>query len=133
LASGAGRDETTGRTNGRRSNRSGQERTLIAYDEPDLHLHPALLVRVLGLFETLSRREPVVLATQSDRLLDALDDPLQSVVLSRLVQEDPTSVPETKLIRPNRDALERWTRRYRGLGSLRSEGFEDLVMTEAER
>ena len=45
-----------------------------AFDEPDLHLHPGCS-RVLGMFETMARDCPVILATHSDRLLDGLSDP----------------------------------------------------------
>jgi len=48
---------------------------LVAFDEPETHMHPALLRRVVGLFESISRERTVLLATQSDTLLDALEDP----------------------------------------------------------
>lgn len=48
------------------------KRSLLAFDEPELHLHPDLVVRMVGLFEAIADSGPVVLATHSDRLLDAL-------------------------------------------------------------
>ncbi|MBN2495079.1 MAG: ATP-binding protein [Deltaproteobacteria bacterium] len=105
--------------------RAGRDRSLLAFDEPDLHLHPHLLARVLGFFETLSRSHPVILASHSDRLLDQLDDPVQSAVLCDLDEEH-----HTRLLRPNRQAYEKWIERYRGLGDIRAEGHEESVMTE---
>ncbi|HEY4118253.1 MAG TPA: AAA family ATPase [Byssovorax sp.] len=112
--------------------RLGPPRSLLAFDEPELHLHPRLLVRVLGLFESLARKGPVVLATQSDRLLDALSDPVASAVLCRVSSDGgPSPRWATELARPNAEALAKWLERYRGLGELRGVGAEDLVMTEA--
>ncbi len=101
-------------------------RTLLAFDEPEAHLHPHLLARVLGLFEVMAEKHPVILATHSDRLLDALADPAQSVVLCELNRKR-----ETELRRPSRAALARWLERYRGIGDLRSEGYEAHVFEES--
>lgn len=101
------------------------ERTLLAFDEPEAHLHPHLLARVLGLFEVMAEKHPVVLATHSDRLLDALENPAASVVLCELNDRR-----ETHLRRPSREALARWLERYRGIGDLRSEGYEAHVFEE---
>jgi predicted ATPase len=106
--------------------RLGRERTLLAFDEPEAHLHPHLLARVLGLFEVMAEKHPVILATHSDRLLDALADPAASVVLCELNEKR-----ETVLRRPSREALARWLERYRGIGDLRSEGYEAHVFEES--
>jgi predicted ATPase len=98
--------------------------SLLAFDEPDLHLHPHLLLRVLDFMDALSRTFPVVLATHSDRLLDGLPDPASAAVLCEL---DHTRA--TRLLRPDPDALRAWLERYRGIGSLRSEGYESAIMT----
>ena len=52
-----------------------QPAALLAFDEPELHLHPHLLMRVLDLLESLSQTSPVLIATHSDRLLDGLSRP----------------------------------------------------------
>jgi predicted ATPase len=97
-------------------------RSVLAFDEPELHLHPALLARVVWMLEDASRTAPVILATHSDRLLDALNDPAGSVVLCEL---DETG--SVQLRRPAQDRLEDWLRDYRGLGALRAEGYESHV------
>lgn len=98
-------------------------RSLLVFDEPELHLHPDLLVRVVGLFEEIASRCPVILATHSDRLLDALRDPGSSVVVCELDRDR-----STRLRRPDRDELARWLAEYGGYGSLRSAGLEPMVI-----
>jgi len=103
----------------------GKEQSFIAFDEPESHLHPELLVRVVWLLEELSRSCPVVISTHSDRLLDALSAPEQSVVLCELDERR-----AARLLRPDKEALAKWLERYRGLGDLRAGGYEAHVLTE---
>jgi predicted ATPase len=99
-----------------------RERSLLAFDEPESHLHPELLARVVWMLEEVAEQCPVVLATHSDRLLDALDDPSESVVLCSLDADR-----ATVLRRPDSGRLAEWLEDYRGLGSLRAEGYEAYV------
>ncbi len=103
--------------------RLNQGKSLIAFDEPDLHLHPALMIRVVGLFETLSEHVPVLLATQSDRLLDCLSRPAESVLVC---ESDEQSALTLHRLDPT--ALARWLERFRGVGSLRAEGHLGSVL-----
>lgn len=107
--------------------RAPSSRSLLAFDEPELHLHPGLLVRVLSMFETVAATCPVVLATHSDRLLDALQDPAKSVVLCDLDEKR-----ATRLLRPNKAMLTKWLTKYRGLGDIRSTGLQDAVIPRPE-
>lgn len=102
-------------------------RTLLAFDEPDLHLHPLLLMRALDLFEELAEDAPVLVATHSDRMLDGLSEPVRSVVLCQLDEQR-----KTRFLRPDEEALERWLKRYRGFGDIRAAGHESSVMTNEE-
>ncbi|MBN2498312.1 MAG: AAA family ATPase [Deltaproteobacteria bacterium] len=104
-----------------------KRRSLLVFDEPDLHLHPHLLRRVVGFFETAAQSQPVLIATQSDQLLDALASPARTVHICRLDDQR-----RTRLYRPDASALERWLERYRGIGELRSQWYEDLVLGEEE-
>jgi predicted ATPase len=97
-------------------------RAVLGFDEPELHLHPALLTRVVWMLEEAAERAPVILATHSDRLLDGLSDPLHSVVLCELDEHR-----STRLRRPNPEALADWLEDYRGIGSIRAEGYEPYV------
>jgi predicted ATPase len=101
------------------------KRSVLVFDEPEVHLHPALLARVLFMFEDAAKRTPVVLSTHSDRLLDALEDPAGTVVLCELDERG-----ATRLRRPVRNELDDWLRDYRGLGSIRTEGYEQHVFGE---
>jgi predicted ATPase len=102
---------------------------LVAFDEPDLHLHPALIYRVADLAEEMSRQRTVVMTTHSDRLLDALSDPADSVILFERAQGFRTAA-----LRPNKEQLAHWLSRYSGLGSARAEGYGSVIVTEsAER
>jgi predicted ATPase len=107
--------------------RLNTKKSLIAFDEPETHLHPELLQRVLGFFESMAVDRPVLLATHSDRLLDGLSDPARSVVLCELDERR-----ATKLIRPDPDALRDWLSDYRGLGDVRGAGHARSVLTRRE-
>lgn len=100
---------------------------LLAFDEPELHLHPELLARIVGQFEDIATKHPVLLATHSDRLLDALTDPAGSVVLCELDAQG-----HTRLLRPDGEALAKWLDDFRGLGDVRAEGFESSVFVAEE-
>jgi predicted ATPase len=100
----------------------GKDHSFLAFDEPESHMHPELLVRIVWLLEELAESCPVVLSTHSDRLLDALSAPAKSVVLCEL-----DASRSTQLYRPAPEALEKWLTRYRGLGELRS--FKCIVDT----
>jgi hypothetical protein len=97
--------------------RLDEGRTLLAFDEPELHLHPALLMRVLAMLETSARKHPVVLATHSDRLLDGLSDPARQTAVCALDEHGATCIE-----RLDADRLGRWLEDYRGLGELRADG-----------
>jgi predicted ATPase len=103
----------------------GGQRGFLAFDEPETHLHPGLLVRVTWLLEELARSCPVIIATHSDRLLDALSEPASSVVLCELDEHR-----STRFLRPAPEALAAWLEKYRGIGALREEGYERHVLTE---
>lgn len=98
---------------------------LVAFDEPELHLHPGLVARAVDLFESMSRSGPVVLATHSDHALDALQDPAKSVVVCELDRER-----RTQLRRPEAGALSDWMKSYSGYGAIRTAGHEESILRE---
>lgn len=106
---------------------SGQQ-TLLAFDEPETHLHPALLRRVMDFLESLAQSRAVLVATHSDALLDGLTDPARAAVLCDLDEQ----ARSTQLIRPDPEALGRWLTRYRGIGDLRAAGHEASVFAREE-
>jgi predicted ATPase len=92
-------------------------RSLLAFDEPEHHLHPGLLTRVVQLLELASKKYPVVIATHSDRLLDCLPDPAAAV---RVCELDPRQ--RTSLAQLDSELLDKWLQRYSGLGQIRAQG-----------
>lgn len=97
-------------------------RSLLVLDEPDLHLHPGAVGQLVALLEECSARQPVVIATHSDRVLDGLSEPARSTILCELDEQR-----RLQLRRPDRTQLDRWLQEYRGLGQLRAEGYDRLV------
>ena len=107
--------------------RLNTQKSLIVFDEPDTHLHPELLMRVLDLFEAMAEKQPILLATHSDRLLDGLSDPAHSVVVCELDEKR-----ATRLRRLDKVALTDWLADYRGIGDIRSAGHIASVLAQSE-
>jgi predicted ATPase len=105
------------------------DRSLLVFDEPDLHLHPQLVTRVLHLLEEESESTTVLLATQSDRLLDALSDPVQSTRVCELSGKERVTVVREL----DKEALDDWLQDYRGLGDLRAAGYLDAALGQADK
>lgn len=104
-------------------------RPILAFDEPELHLHPALLVRATELLTLVSQEHPVIIATHSRRILDALgENAADAAVLCEYVQEQ----GETRLRRFDRAALRDWLEEYDGLGKILDAGYERHVLSPPE-
>jgi predicted ATPase len=88
---------------------------LIGFDEPEMHLHPDLLYRVVGLIEQASASGQIIVATHSDAFLSYLSDPTPVV----LVNNGPQG---TTLNRPPEADLREWLKDYT-LGQLREDGY----------
>ena len=80
--------------------------TLVAIDEPEAHLHPDALMRLVGAARSLSERQPILLTTQSDTLIGLLDDTPESVVVAQ--RED----DEARLVRPGPEELREWLKTF---------------------
>jgi len=106
----------------------GKGNGLMCFDEPESHLHPALLVRQVWELEKMGKLSPVLVSTHSDRFLDALTDPAASVVLCELDEQRAVT-----LLRPDPQKLESWLERYRGIGQIRSEGYESHIFRSADK
>lgn len=85
---------------------------LIAFDEPDVHLHPSALRRLVGLLEETSSRATVVFTTHSSRVLDELEEPERSLVICEPTEEG-TSVREL-----DPDQARAWLEVYDGPSAL---------------
>jgi predicted ATPase len=92
---------------------------LIAFDEPDAHLHPSALRRLVGLLEEASSRATVVFTTHSSRVLDELEEPERSLVIC-----EPTDVGTTvRELEP--EQARAWLDAYDGPSTLRERGLLD--------
>lgn len=106
--------------------RLSPQRSLVAFDEPELHLHPALVARITQFFEDMSVQTPVLLATHSDSLLDSLSQPEDAVRVCELLQANRS----TSVRKLDANALATWLRTYRGVGHVRSDGFLPQVIQD---
>jgi len=92
----------------------------IAFDNPDAHLHPSAMRRLVYLLEKASERTAVFVATHSDRFLDFLSDPGGSL---RVCEPKDGGVTVQSL---NREALDEWRKDY-SLAELRGRGHLDTA------
>lgn len=97
--------------------------SLIAIDEPELHLHPGLIGRVIALFAELPCT--VVFSTHSDRVLDVIDDPASAV---RVLQIEQGSASVSVL---DPAELPGWLEDFGGLGELRASGYLPRVLADS--
>jgi predicted ATPase len=93
------------------------EGVMLAFDEPEVHLHPSLLLRVTArLVETAGARR-VVVATHSDALLDALDEGAVDAIRVMKFEKDAGSI----FAPLDPTGLAEWRREYT-FGALRAMG-----------
>jgi predicted ATPase len=102
--------------------RLSSRRSLLAVDEPELHLHPSLLGRVVSLLANLDGGAPVVISTHSDRVLELLDDPAGTVRICSL--EGSRAV----VSRIDAKELPPWLEQFGDLGQLRASGYLPRVL-----
>lgn len=98
---------------------SGDGSSCLALDEPDLHLHPSLLARVVENMEDCAERRTLVVATHSERLLDFLSDPILSI---HVVDQDHEG--GTRATRLDEASLRAWMQDYK-VSQLRHMGLLD--------
>ena len=106
---------------------AGEKRSLLAIDEPELHLHPALFARLVSIAETTADKTHVILATHSRGILDALKDPAKQAVLCEL-----NHLGQTELKRVNAKSLNIWLENYSGFGELIASGYASEIFEPTE-
>jgi predicted ATPase len=79
---------------------------LIAVDEPEQHLHPDALRRLVGAARALSDRQPILFTTQSDALIGLLDESPETVVVASRGAEG------VLLVRPDAAQLHEWLKNF---------------------
>lgn len=95
----------------------------LGLDEPDAHLHPSALRRLMALAHAPAGVRTLVIATHSDRLLDFLREPARSI---RLIDPTPTGAQIRTL---DAAALAAWRETY-SLADMRSHGLLDQSNTQ---
>jgi predicted ATPase len=80
---------------------------LLAFDEPERSLHPHALRRLVKVIESRAERTPVIVATHSDRLLDYLEEPAETLRITRF-----SSSRGVTLERLDPGLMEAWLRDY---------------------
>lgn len=98
--------------------------TAIVLDEPDCHLHPSAIRRLMSIAHRAASRCPVLIVTHSDRALRYLSDPLRSIRICR-VENGRASVGML-----DKERLETWLAEYRA-DDLREKGFLDVENSES--
>ena len=99
---------------------------LLVVDEPEMHMHPALLAQLVDMLTHLDGAGPIVLATHSDAVLDMLDDAAAAVRVCRLVGR------KTEVEGLDKTELARWLERYGTVGALRGAGYLDRVTSRSD-
>lgn len=102
--------------------------SVIAFDEPETHLHPQLHARVAQFFARLSESTTVVLATHSRRILDALDRPTASVRVMDVVAGSSPAVASLRCV--DAQALDAWLKEYDGLGAVLDAGLGSTILAD---
>lgn len=101
--------------------------SIVAFDEPEAHLHPRLQDRAAQFFGRLAEHCPVLIATHSRRILDELDDPVGSVRVCSV-----SGSPAATVVRElESTALAEWMKEYDGLGEVLDAGYGAFVVREA--
>ena len=94
------------------------QRAALALDEPDAHLHPSALRRLLALAHEPHEGRCLIIVTHSNTLLDELREPVQSI---RIVETTPQGA---RIRRLDAGSLEAWRTEY-ALSELRQTGLLD--------
>ena len=94
------------------------QRAVLALDEPDAHLHPSAVRRLLALAHEKHGHRPLLMVTHSNALLDELRDPAASI---RIVEPTKAGARIRKL---DAEALRAWRAEY-ALSEMRRTGLLD--------
>ncbi len=94
--------------------------SLIAIEEPERNLHPAVLKQIGDLLERLAERTQVIVTTHSSQLLDSFDPVNLGKRLEILLLSNPpgqgTQVMSLHQVRTNHTAIQGWMEEF-GIGS----------------
>jgi len=100
---------------------------LLVIDEPEAHLHPGLVAYLADLLVRESTRRPVLVCTHSDVFLDAVPDPVSSIVVIDL-----DSGARARSRRLDAEQLQAWRSEFAGYGSLRAAGLDGTALRDRD-
>jgi predicted ATPase len=98
----------------------------VVFDEPELHLHPGLLVRAAWLLSDIAKGRPVIVGTHADAFLDALDEPEKLVRVLTLGAQR-----QTLINRIDTEEFTKWRETYSTISELRRGGLLEEVLEAA--
>ncbi|HVV84593.1 MAG TPA: AAA family ATPase [Kofleriaceae bacterium] len=101
------------------------EVSALALDEPDAHLHPSAVRRLLAFAASRPEQRRLIIVTHSSSLLDELAEPAASI---RIVESTSSGASISRL---DTDALLAWRRDY-SLSDLRRKGHLDQANSDYE-
>lgn len=107
--------------------RLNETRSFLAIDEPELHLHPHLLRRTLDLLAGTKEKAPVLLATHSDRVLEMLPDPAESL---RVCELDGSRLVVRHL---DKQQLPKWLEKFGNISEIRRLNRLEFVLESGEQ
>lgn len=91
---------------------------LICFEEPEIGLHPDVIVELADLLRSASERTQLIVTTHSDILVDALSDTPEAVIVCERSQG------ATRLRRLGESSrLRDWLKQYGGIGKLWRQGY----------
>ncbi len=108
--------------------RAKTERSILVFDEIDLHLHPSMIGRVMSLMKMIAKHTPVLLTTHSRMVLNTLDDPAKQITVLEL---DPTNFT-TDARQYNEESLKLWLERYESVSAVLDSGNEKLLFEQPD-
>ncbi len=102
-------------------------RSVLVIDEIELHLHPAMIGRVMSLMKRIAEHTPVVLTTHSHYVLNCLDNPAEQIVTLELDPDTLTTVQK----KYDPETLRLWLEKYDDVGSILDAGNEAVLFQHA--
>lgn len=92
---------------------------VLAFDEPDVHLHPSALRRLVALLEEAAEQSTVLFTSHSTRVLDELAEPGEGLLICQPYGDG------TSAQRLEAEHARLWVAEYDGVGPLRERGLLD--------
>lgn len=98
-----------------------EDDSVVLVDEPETHLHPAVLAALTALLVRLAEQHPVIVTTHADAVLDAVpSEAIRVVVLNGQRAAEIHHLDHARLAK--------WREEFQSLGTIRREGVLSAVL-----